>query len=214
MSGPGKRDLVIVGAGGLGREVLWTAQATDWRPIGFLDDAPIRGPLDVPHLGPIALASQYSKAHFVIAIGAPRVRRVVAEKIRSTRGVRFASIVHPTAILSSSVEIGPGTVVGAFCVATVQVRIGCHVILDRGVNVGHDCVIGDYCTVSPLVPLAGKVVIEDGVWIGAGATVRQGVLLRRGSMAGMGAVVVKDVAENQLVAGCPARELKELPVWK
>jgi sugar O-acyltransferase (sialic acid O-acetyltransferase NeuD family) len=208
-----KGDLVIVGAGGLGREVLWVARATDWRPIGFLDDVPVGSFLDAPYLGPVAAASKFRNAHFVIAIGEPRLRKSVADRMTGDENLRFATVIHPSALLSNSVQVGVGTVISAACIATVQVRIGSHVILDRGVNVGHDCVIGDFCTVSPLVPVAGGVTLEDGVWIGASAAIRQGVVLRQGSMAGMGAVVVRDVAANQVVTGSPARPLKKLPAW-
>lgn len=210
-----KQDLVIVGGGGLGREVAWLAQdsGSRWNVIGFLDDAAAlqgRTLCSIPVLGAIADWSRHKKAAFVIAIGAPRTRRAVAAKMGLAGSPRFATLVHPSVRKSRFVEIGEGSIIAAGCMLTTQIRIGRHNILDRMVHVGHDCILGDFCTVSPLVPIGGNVTLEEGVWVGAGASIRQGARMGCGSMAGMGAVVTADVERNQLVAGNPARVLKQL----
>ena len=210
-----KQDLVIVGGGGLGREVLWLAQDSvdRWNVIGVLDDAEElqRQTLcSVPVLGPVADWKKHPKANFVIAIGAPRARRAVEAKMSAAGTPRFATLIHPSVRMSRFVEIGEGSIVAAGCILTTQIRIGRHNILDRMVNVAHDCVLGDFCTVSPLVPIGGNVTLDEGVWVGAGASVRHGGRMGSGSMAGMGAVVVKDVEPNQLVVGNPAKVLKQL----
>lgn len=210
-----KRDLVIVGGGGLGREVIWLAQdcGARWNVIGVLDDAKElqdQTLCSIPVLGRVADWNKYAKADFVIALGAPRTRRAVAARMNAAGEPKFATLIHPSVRMSSFVEIGAGSIVAAGCIVTTQVRIGRHNMLDRMVNIGHDCVLGDFCTVSPMVPMGGNVVLGAGVWIGASASIRQGVRMGAGSMAGMGAVVVKDVPANQLVVGSPARHMKDL----
>jgi len=210
-----KQDLVIVGGGGLGREVVWLAQdsGSRWNVIGVLDDArelQRQALCSVPVLGRIADWNKHRKAHFVIAIGAPRTRRAVAAKMSVAGNPRFATLIHPSVRMSRFVEIGEGSIVAAGCILTTQIRIGRHNIMDRMVHIGHDCVLGDFCTVSPLVPIGGNVTLGEGVWVGAGASVRQGGRMGSGSMAGMGAVVVRDVEPNQLVVGNPAKVLRQL----
>jgi sugar O-acyltransferase (sialic acid O-acetyltransferase NeuD family) len=212
-----RRDLVVIGAGGLGREVMWLAQDSgSWNVIGVLDDADTVQSTTVegaPVLGRIGDWPRFGNAEFVVAIGAPRTRRDIVARMDALGGPRYATMVHPSVRMSQTVTIGAGSVIAAGCLLTVKIEIGRHCILDRSANVGHDGKLGDFCTISPLVPIGGNVVLGPGTWVGAGASVRQGVRMAAGSMAGMGAVVVKDVAANQLVIGSPARPLKELPAW-
>jgi len=214
----GQKPLIIVVGGGLGREVIWLAREchTPWNVCGVLDDSSsLQGQAlsDVKVIGRVRDAALHLDAAFVVAIGAPRVRRAVVHTLRACGVTYFATLVHRSAQHSEFVEIGEGSIVAAGAILTTQVRIGRHVILDRMVNVGHDCRIGDYCTVSPLVPLGGNVQLDDGVWVGASSSVRQGVRMGAGSMAGMGAVVVRDVPNCRLVVGVPARVIKELETF-
>lgn len=210
------KPLIVVGGGGLGREVIWLVEDAEgpYRVIGVLDDAAsLRGRVvySFPVLGGVDNWRRHTKAEFILAIGAPRSRHTIARRMhQGGTAPKFATLVHPSARMSSSVRLGEGTVVAAGAILTTEVRIGRHCILDRMVNVGHDCVFGDFCTVSPLAPVGGNVSIGNGVWIGAGASVRQGVSLASGSMVGMGAVVVKDVKANELVVGTPAKLLRHL----
>lgn len=210
-----KHDLIVIGGGGLGREVIWLAQdaGRPWRVVGVLDDAlELQGRTlcGVPVAGRIEDWQLHSKASFVLAVGAPRLRQAIARRMAVRGQPRYATLIHPSVRMSRYVDIGEGSIVAAGCILTTNVRIGRHAILDRLVNIGHDCTVGDFCTVSPLVPVGGGVTLGNGVWVGAGASIRQGLTMGSGSMAGLGAVVVKDVASNQLVAGNPARLLDQL----
>ena len=128
----------------------------------------------------------------------------------STGSPKFGTLVHPSVHKSFYIELGEGSVITAGCVVTTQIRLGRHNIVNINSTLGHDCVFGDYCTVAPIVAVSGNVTLEDGVEVGTGASLRQGIRLGKGSMVGMGAVVTKDVEENGLVVGNPAKLMKIL----
>lgn len=209
-------DLLIVGGGGLAREVIWLARdcRPAWNVIGILDDSPrLQGQrlCNVPVLGPICEWRRHPNVRLVVAIGDPRVRQAVVQRLSAEATPNFATLIHPSVLMSEYVELGAGSIVAAGCILTTQVRIGRHVVLDRMVNAGHDVTVADFCTVSPMALLSGNVILAAGVWVGAAASIRQGLRIGQGSMVGMGAAVVGNVMDNELVAGVPARRRRGLP---
>jgi sugar O-acyltransferase (sialic acid O-acetyltransferase NeuD family) len=206
-------SVIIVGAGGFGREVALAAQMCP-SPIsvaGFLDDR-AQGPATAegwPILG--TLDQGRAAMNCVIAVGAPRTRRLLAARLQQF-SPRFARIDvegrrHPT------VEIASGAMVVAGVRTTVTTSIGAHFIGNLNCTIGHDVRIGDFVTLAPLVAVSGSVQIGSGVEIGTGACIREGLRIGEGAMVGMGAVVVKDVEPNTVVVGNPARQVKDLPPW-
>lgn len=211
----GANNLLVVGAGGLAREIAWALEegGHPWRFSGFLADqewADRRSPPEGQVVGGIRDWVKFSDAAFIVAIAAPRIRRAVIDIMETLGQVPYATVIHPSVKLSSRVTLGAGTFVAAGCVLTTQVAVGRHVIIDRGSQIGHDCRVHDFSTLAPMTCLSGNVVAGAGSQIGAAAVVRQGISLGKGSMVGMGAVVVKDVADNSLVMGNPARAAKNL----
>lgn len=214
----GSRELLVVGAGGLGREVLWLASECRprWKILGVLDDDDAMQGMTLAGscvVGRVGDWRRYPKASLVVAIGNPRARRKVVAALTDAGRPRFATLIHPSVRISRFVEIGEGTLIAAGSIVTTDVRLGCHCVIDRMANVSHDDVLGDFCIVSPGVALGGNVTLGDGVWVGAAASVRPGIRIGAGSMIGMGAAVVSDVAQNTVVAGCPARAIKSLAPW-
>lgn len=209
------RDLIIVGAGGHARELAWVAsEATvDWRLVGFLDDrAALHGQMlmGVPVLGPIADWTRHAGAAFVIAIGAPRVRRDVVRRMEALGSPAFATVVHRSVVHAPHVQFGEGTMMMAGCVLSTQIRVGRHAILNQSTTVAHDALIEDFCTLAPGVTLAGNVTLREGSEVGLSACVRQGVTIGRGAMVGMGSVVTKDVESNAVAFGCPVNAVRRL----
>lgn len=212
------RPLIIVGGGGFAREVIWLAresrQAFD--VIGCLDDAEgSQGKTlsDVPVLGRVDDWCHHADAAFVVAIGAPRTRRMVVQKMSARGTPKFATLVHRSVQHSAYVEFGEGAMVCAGCMITTQIRIGRHVIVNIGCTVGHDTVMDDFCTVAPIVAVSGNVHLHEGAEIGTGSSLRQGVRVGRGAMVGMGSVVTRDVADADLVLGSPARSVRPLDAF-
>jgi sugar O-acyltransferase (sialic acid O-acetyltransferase NeuD family) len=206
-------SLIIVGAGGFGREVALAAEACSrpWVVAGFLDDRPLgsRTMEGWRVLG--TLADGHLAMRCVIAVGAPRTRRLLCRRLEPFHP-DFATI-DTQGPRHNSIAIGPGAMIVSGVRMTVSTRIGRHFIGNLNCTIGHDVTIGDFVTIAPLVAVSGNVTIGDGAEIGTGACIREGVQIGQGAMVGMGAVVVKDVAPNTVVVGNPARPIKELSPW-
>jgi sugar O-acyltransferase (sialic acid O-acetyltransferase NeuD family) len=210
-------SLVLVGAGGLGREVLEAARACDggrrWDVLGFVDDAP-----DAP--GAVAGVPVLGGTDVVAALDAkvllcvahpdrPAARQRLATRL-ALPADRGAVLVHPTASLASSVEVGAGSVVLAGVVATADVQIAEHVVVMPGCIFTHDDRIEAFATFGAGVRLAGGVTVGAAAYVGSGAVVRQGVTIGASAVIGMGAVVLADVPDREVWVGSPARRLRML----
>ncbi len=213
-----KHKLIVVGAGGHGREMIWLARecAGQWSVAGFLDDSEHAQGKDVsgvPIIGRIDDWKRFEDAWFIVAIGSPRVRQAVIHRMEALGQPRYATLVHPGVLQSSHVSIGEGTMIAAGCILTTQINVGRHVVLNLACTVSHDAVLEDFCTVAPGVTIPGNVRLETGSEVGVGCSLRQGLRIGRGALAGMGAVVTKDVAARDVVVGCPARPVRQLDAF-
>lgn len=213
--------LIVVGAGGFGREVLDVVDAVNatgdtpvWTIAGVVDDRPTDANLThlrtrgVAYLGTTAEVLGGDAAsrptHYVVGIGSPAVRRTVAERLDAA-GLVPATLEHPTATRGFDVEIGPGSVLCAGVRLTTHIRIGRHVHLNLNTTVGHDTTIGDYVSANPLASISGDCVIEEEALIGVSGVILNGLRVGRGSVVGGSACVVKDVPPDVVVKGVPAR---------
>jgi sugar O-acyltransferase (sialic acid O-acetyltransferase NeuD family) len=215
------RPLLIVGAGGFGRETAEAVRAVNaerptWDLLGFLDDDPAlqgRKVDSVPVLGPLADLERFGDASLVVSVGNPD-NYVARKRIVARLGLptaRYATIVHPAAVVPPSARLGSGTVVLATVVATTGIRVGAHVAVMPGVVLTHDCRIDDYATLGAGVRLAGGARIQEGAYLGAGALVREHRTVGTWALVGMGAVVTRDVPAGEVWAGVPAGFLRPAP---
>jgi sugar O-acyltransferase (sialic acid O-acetyltransferase NeuD family) len=209
--------LVLVGAGGLGREtaeLVADINRTEptWDLLGFVDDDPLLAGtrvIGLPVLGPIAQVASLGAA-VVVCTARPAVgcsRPALVERLDLPES-RRPSLVHPSASLASSTRLGPGCIVLAGVVATAQVTLGAHVVVMPQVVLTHDDVVDDYATLASGVRLGGGVHVAAEAYLGAGALVREGCRVGTRALVGMGAVVLEDVASGQVWAGVPARPIK------
>jgi len=211
------QPLVIIGAGGFGREVAWLVEEinqTDprWHLIGFLDDSkdlqqrqvngyPVLGGLSwLEHNKPDGLMG-------VCAVGSPIAKRQLVEQAQNL-GLKFTTLIHPSAIISNRAKIGEGVIVCAGCILTVDIEMGEQVTLNPGCGIGHDVSIGRFATLFWHVDLAGRVKIEEGCLLGSKSVVIQGVTVGAWSTVGAGAVVTNDIPPHCTAVGVPAKPVK------
>ncbi len=207
-----RKELIIYGAGGLGREVLTMVNALpEWQPIGFIDDNVPAGTVvkGLKVLGSIAvLDTMTSIPNIVLALGSPLVKKRLEGQLLKY-SVQFPRLIHPSVIMQdpASIVIGAGSIITAGCILTTDIHIGKHVLINLNSTIGHDCVIADYTSVMCGVNIAGEVNIGTSVFIGSGVNVLNQASLGEGCTVGMGAVVLKNVLQHTTVAGVPAKEI-------
>lgn len=206
--------LLLLGAGGLAREVLASLrQAQEYRIFGFLDDDPARHGTrvdGVPVLGGLSGAANYPRCSFLACAGSGTARAGMVQTL-ARAGVgedRFATFIDPAVRMTGGCTVGPGSILLAGTVLTAAVRVGRHVAVMPNCTLTHDDVIEDYATLTSGVCLGGGVQVGSGAYLGMGSTVRQGVRIGAGTVVGMGAAVLQDLPGGQTWAGVPARELK------
>lgn len=209
-------DVVIWGCGGFGREVSMLCGQVGLYVRGFLDERPeMKGqPVDgVPVLGTLDdIAHLRTDVAIICAgVGDPALKLRFA-RLTAEAGFRVADpVVHPGVHISPITKLGPGTIVCAGVVMTVNVRIGEHVILNLNSTLGHDVVVGSFVTIAPGVNVSGKVTIDEGAYLGTNCAILEGRRLGAFSMVGGGSFVRTDVPERTLFAGVPAVLKKHLP---
>lgn len=214
----GVRRIVIVGAGGFGREVLqYLYDAMDhqagYAVKGFVDDAgPDLAPydLDVPVLGTTEHVDLAPSDRVIIAIGEPSTRLRIADRLEAM-GAQFVTLVHPLAYVSQSAHIGVGCIVAPFASVGAHAQLGDHSVLTFYASAGHDTRIGRACGFSPHAVANGGSVLGDGVFLGAYAVVNPKRSVGEGSKVAAGAVVYHPVPPDTLAVGNPA---KPRPLWK
>lgn len=201
--------LVILGASGHGKVVSEIAEIIYPKAeILFLDDAKKGSWCNCKIVGNTENFVDYlSDSYFFIAIGDCKIRRKMQEKMEFM-GAKFATLIHPSAIVSKNAEVSPGTVIMAGAVINADCVLNKGVIINTCSSVDHDSIIGNYCHVSVGAHIAGNVVLGEAVFIGAGATVINNIKIADDSIVGAGAAVVSDITETGTYVGVPARRKK------
>jgi sugar O-acyltransferase (sialic acid O-acetyltransferase NeuD family) len=209
------RQLIIIGAGGFGREVYhWATEAAahgaGWKIKGFIDDNldALRGrqcPGTV-----IERVEDYAPQPedvFVCAIGAPTAKKKCMQLLRG-RGAEMTNVIHPTCVIGHDVQFGTGAILCPHSVVSANCSIGDGVALNLHVTVCHDVVVGDWCQINCHADVTGGVVLEDSVFVGSHASILPGMRVGRGAVIGAGAIVMTDVPAGVTVAATPARPLR------
>lgn len=214
-----KKDLIIFGASGLGREVAWTVERINrvshtWNLLGFMDDAEDIQSTEIngyPVLGKTEDADKYSDAYFVVAVGSSRTRERIVTNLKAVNpDIKFGTVIDPSAEKSAFVAIGEGTIICAHTILTVNIEIGSHVIINLDCTIGHDAKLKDYVTLYPSVNVSGITDIGCAVELGTGTQIIQGKSVGDYSIIGAGAVVVTDIPERCTAVGSPAKVIKTI----
>lgn len=208
------KRLLIVGAGGFGREVLqWAediaADGADWRIGGFLDaDTSALEHYECGYriLGTPDEYTPTDKDLLICAIGDPATRMQVAASLRS-RGARFATLVHPSAIVGARTDLLEGCIICPRVTITTDIRLGRHVIVNTHTTIGHDVTIGEGCSLFSHCDVTGGAALDVGVTMGSHAAVLPGIRVGKFARISAGSVVSRHVKPHTTVYGVPAKKL-------
>ena len=208
-----RQKLFILGASGLAKEVIdLVEEYKEYDVAGILDDdARSHGTIFHGHkvLGPIEMTSELTGSLFLICIASIK-SSVDRSKIAKNHDIptdRFATIIHPSAMVSKSSTIEPGSIVLANSTITANSRLGGFSIVMPSVVITHDDYVGDSCTFASGATVAGHVKIGNSVYVGTGANILERVEIGTGAIIGAGSLVNRNVPENETWAGVPARKI-------
>jgi sugar O-acyltransferase (sialic acid O-acetyltransferase NeuD family) len=203
--------ILIVGAGGFGREVLqWAREAwPDQASLiaGFLSDDPLRLESYSTGVGILAAVHEYRPAngdYLLLGIGVPYARRRVAESLQSC-GSRFLRLVHPGATVAASAVVGEGSIVCPYAVVSDSAQLGRHVLVNYHASLGHDSVAGDYAVLSPYAALGGAARVDEEVFLGLHASVGPGKIVGARSKISANSCVLAAAPADSIIFGVPGR---------
>ena len=207
------KKLLIVGAGGFGRELYaWAGQhpacGREWELAGFLDDnadalasfgsfAPVR---------PLAGHRPSADTVYLCGVGMPALKEKLVTPLLAA-GAEFLTFVHPQALVGARVRLGKGVVLCPGAVVSVDIDLGDFVMVNLNCTIGHDASLGPWTTLSAQCDVTGHVRVADRVFMGSRASVIPGKSVGSRSVVGAGAVVVTHVPADVTVVGIPARIL-------
>jgi len=205
------RRLLIVGAGGFGREVLqWARDA--WpehaeQIAGFLSDDP--GRLDgfstgLEILGRVDAYERVPGDYLLLGIGVAYSRRMVAERL-TARGAEFATLVHTTAVVARSARVGTGSIICPGAIVSDSATLGTCVLVNYHASFGHDSSAGDFSVLSPYATLGGGATIGDDVFLGLHASVGPGRIVGARSKVSANSCVLSDTPADSIIYGVPGR---------
>jgi sugar O-acyltransferase (sialic acid O-acetyltransferase NeuD family) len=210
------KDIVIIGAGGFGREVKFLIdEINKIQPLyefkGFYDDGMEKGSIvngyevlgDISDLNKIAVPTSVA-----IAIGAPITKRNILENL-DNKNLDFPVLIHPSVICSKDdVSIGKGSIICPGTILTCNIIIEEFVILNLMCTVGHDSIIKRFSSFMPSVNISGEVLIREGVYVGTGAKIINQLEIGEYTIIGAGAIVSKSLPSNCTAVGIPAKVIK------
>lgn len=214
-------SIFIYGAGGAGRELAFNlSMGAFWRVAGFIDDTPEKKGKTInriPVLGGMEYLQGFDHGRAkqrprvaVAIVDSPKIKRQIIQKLMDICYVEFPIICVPHNLVSPFVEIGEGTLIAQpFNYIPSDSKIGQFVWINSYSGIGHDSQIGDYTTLFSRINVGGGVIIGHDCVIGSGVTIRPYTKIGNNVVIGGGSVVVKDVPDNLIVAGNPAKVLKE-----
>lgn len=208
------KDIIIVGASGLGREIAdWIEDINDvsptWNILGFLDDnlKALNGyPTDYQVIGKISEWKPKPSEWFVCGLAFPDVKRHCVELLQS-KGAKFATIIHPSAIISKFSDIGEGTVITQRSGLNTNTKVGKFVTLLES-RMGHDSSIGDFSTLSGDCNINGHVSIGNDVYVSCGVSIAPSKKIGDGAKIGIGSIVISNVKPGVTVFGNPAKKIE------
>jgi len=146
------------------------------------------------------------KHKLILAVGDSQDRKNIAGMLHPE--TEFLTLIHPSAIISPTVKLGEGCIIGAGCIMTFDVIVGNHAYINIATTISHDGRIGEFFTAAPGVNISGNCTIGDNVFIGANSSVREKTTIGDDIKIGMGSIVLNDIVEPGLYFGAPVKKIK------
>lgn len=216
------KDIVIIGAGGFGREVQWLIKRINekaykdtgeniWNILGYIDDGMDVG-TDVNGykvLGGIEyLVNRTNSLAVTCAIGASKTRKKVISKIRENNNLLFPNLIDPSVQMSDRIEWGEGNIVCAGTLMTVNLKIADFCIVNLDCVLTHDDIFSSFVTIYPSVNVSGCVTVGECSELGTGTQIIQGKSIGKETVIGAGSVVIKDIPDKCTAVGSPCKPIK------
>lgn len=209
------KDIFIVGAGTYGEAMCELAEILGYTIKGFYDEDEKKQALTIMEHSVLGKFSdlndkEIANNSFIVAIGNNAARYRIMNRILSSGG-DTPTLIHPTATISPSAEVGKGVYIQANAYIWTKVRIEDFCIISPNVVIAHHSNVGKACLISTLTGVGASINIEDKVFVGMGCTIVTGMhTVGENSIIGAGAVVLKDVDKNSVYAGVPAKKIRDI----
>lgn len=211
-----KKKLIIIGGVGNGTVIAsaiedFIDENGGWEILGFLNDFEKKGTLinDYPVLDTVDNVKKYDRqdCYFVYALLSAKKAFERKEKLikLEVKPKKFATFIHPTAVISRHSKLGVGNVIMPNVVVSPNVSIGNHVHVYANSVIGHDTTIEDFCFVANSASIGSKVFLREGVHIGSNSAIIESITIGEWALVGLGTVVVKNMPSYSKVVGNPAR---------
>lgn len=207
--------LLINGSGALGREIYDLADRNNdgrWEEIVFVNEYDCEkrrlfyGTYEMP-LHEAVERYSLDQVEGIVAVGEPSLREKLHLELKQY-GVKLATLIDRTAIVSKRAKVGEGSIICEFTTIHVDVKIGENVLIQPYCDIGHDIEIGNHTVLSPFCAPGGECRFGDRVFVGMQATIRQGLSIGDNAIISMGAAVFQNVAPYSTMVGNPARVTK------
>jgi sugar O-acyltransferase (sialic acid O-acetyltransferase NeuD family) len=214
------KKLLLFPFGGNAREALMSVFArnenfVEWEIMGFLDDDHTRHGKEccgIKVIGGRQILLEIPDAYVLAVPGSPKsfARRNEVISSLNIDPSRFASIIHPSVVISPDATIGYNTIIMPNVVVSCGVIIGNHCIILPNTVVSHDSIVGDYCCFGSNISISGSVKIGSSCYIGSGTKMRENVSIGDRTLVGLGSNVVSDIEADVIAVGSPAKMIRKL----
>ena len=202
------KDVIIIGAGGHGKVIADIAKLNGYKEIYFLDDDINKHKIgEYQIIGTSKDIDKYKEKYdFIVGIGNNKIRKKFSLKLNE-RKIKQPSLIHPSAVIDQTVNIGQGTVVMSNVVINADSKIGNGCIINTSSSIDHDCLISNYTHISPGVHIAGNVYIGEETWLCIGSVIINNITIGSNIIVGAGATVINSIDENGIYVGIPAKRM-------
>lgn len=209
------KDIVIIGAGGLAKEIAFLLEVINkhehkWNILGYISD-------DIGHsngkyktIADDEWLCGYNKEIYVIfGLGSPTIIQKLFALYKKNGNIIFPNIIHPNATGDwERIKMGEGNIISSNNSFTTDIKIGSCNLFNLNCTLGHDSEIGSFNVINPIVNISGNVKIESSILIGTGSQILQNISIGSNSIIGAGAVVTKNIDEPGVYVGIPAKRIK------